>query len=243
MRDSEPPQDWGEYLGVLRKKWKEVPAGNVRLNTEDLVRLEDAKLLQVWRHARAEATSSREWYHTLYTPILRQREVLDVGSGFGIDGISFAENGARVTFLDIVESNLQVLRRLCELLGIRDVDFHYLEDAESLLSLGNFDVMWCQGSLICAPFGVARAEAQELLRHLRPGGRWIELAYPEARWKKDGKLSFDKWGKRTDGWAPWIEWYDLEKLLKRLSPAKFKTVLNFEFHNGDFVWFDLIREK
>ena len=40
-----------------------------------------------------------------------------------------------------------------------------------------------------------------------------------------------------------MEWYDLDKLLSRLSPVKFRVVLSFEFHNSDFNWFDLEREE
>ena len=152
-------------------------------------------------------------------------------------------NGAKVTFLDLVESNLRVLRRLCEILGVKDADFCYLEQSKSLQAMDTFDVMWCQGSMICAPFEMARAEAQELLIHLKPYGRWIELAYPKTRWSREGEPPFDRWGQITDGGAPWIEWYDLEKLLSRLFPAQFEVILDFEFHNNDFIWFDLIREE
>jgi len=212
------------------------------MKTTDLELLDDVRLLETWKQASKEGAEVREWYRILYAPILKEKVMLDVGSGFGIDSIGFAQSGARVTFLDIVESNLRVLRRVCGLLGLRNVDFCYLQDSRSLARLGAFDVVWCQGSMICAPFEVARGESQELLKHLRPGGRWIELAYPKVRWEREGRLPFDKWGSKTDASAPWMEWYDLEKLKKRLEPAKFRTVLEFEFHNRDFNWFDLVRE-
>ena len=75
------------------------------------------------------------------------------------------------------------------------------------------------------------------------GGRWIELAYPKARWERDGKMPFEQWGGKTDGGAPWVEWYDLDKVLARLYPAKFDVILHFNFHNDDFSWFDLIRKQ
>ena len=99
----------------------------------------------------------------------------------------------------------------------------------------------CQGSLINAPFEVIRQECQELLRHLPVGGRWIELAYPKARWVREGSLPFEQWGDKTDGGAPWMEWYDQAKLQAALAPARFETVLYLDFHNNDFNWFDLLR--
>jgi len=239
--------DWTDPFAILRTKWSEVPAGNTRLNTKQLLEISDQDLLRLWAEAKHQATtgenfSVRGWYHTLYTPILRDNTVLDVGSGFGIDGITFAQSGAKITFLDIVDSNLAVCARICELLGVRNVDFCYLKDLSSLSDLGSsYDVMWCQGSLINLPFQLAWSEAQQLLKHLKPRGRWIELAYPRIRWERDGELPFDRWGERTDGGAPWVEWYDLEKLLARLHPSRFDVVLYLEFHNGDFNWFDLVR--
>jgi len=171
--------------------------------------------------------------------------VLDVGCGLGIDGVTFAQHGARITFVDIVESNLIVVRRISKLLGLTDVEFLYMEDIDSVSRLGTgYDVIWCQGSLINAPVDVIHAEAQALLEHLKPDGRWIELAYPKSRWEREGRLPFDRWGEHTDGpGTPWVEWYDLSKLQAVLKPAEFEVVLYFEFHNGDFNWFDLKRSS
>ncbi len=239
---------WEQPFELLRQKWCEVPAGRSRLHTGKLMQLSDNELMDVWNSMRVTDTTGaafgiRGWYQTIYKDVLRGKQVIDFGSGLGIDGITFAQNGAGMTFVDIVETNLRVLQRLCGLLGLRNVDFLYMKDIDSLAPLGNdYDVIWCQGSLINAPFEVIRAEAQALLKHLKPDGRWIELAYPEGRWIREGQLPFDRWGERTDGeGTPWVEWYDLSKLQAVLKPAEFEVVLNFEFHNGDFNWFDLKR--
>jgi hypothetical protein len=142
-----------------------------------------------------------------------------------------------------VETNLKVVRRLSQIREISNADFCYMESLETLSTLpSDFDVIWCMGSLINAPFQVIRAEAQELVKHLKPNGRWIELAYPRARWEREGQMPFDRWGDKTDGGAPWMEWYDLPKIMAMLAPARFDVVLNFDFHNKDFNWFDLIRK-
>ena len=232
----------------LRRKWGVVPAGDSRLVTKQLVDLPDTELKELWERVRVTATSGsafeiRGWYHLLYADVLRDKQVMDFGCGLGIDGITFAQHGTRITFVDIVESNLIVVQRLCKLLGLQNVDFLYMRDIDSLSNLGTgYEVIWCQGSLINAPFYLIREEAQELLRHLKPDGRWIELAYPKGRWEREGRLPFDQWGEHTDGaGTPWVEWYDLSKLRAALEPAEFEVVLYFEFHNGDFNWFDLKR--
>ncbi len=241
---------WDHPFEVLRRKWHEVPTADARITTRSLLDMTDSDLLDWWLRMRTEATTGdkfeiRGWYHTLYRDMLKGKRVIDVGSGLGIDGITFAQHGASMTFVDIAESNLVVLKRLCHLLNLTDVDFCYLENLKSLAYLPtNYDVIWCQGSLINAPFDVTRIEVHELLKHLVVGGRWIELAYTKVRWEREGKLPFEKWGERTDGeGTPWVEWYDLTKLESLLEPAKFDVVLYLEFHNSDFNWFDLIRRS
>ncbi len=241
---------WNHPYDTLRKKWHEVPIGDNRMSTKEMLELNGKELTELWFNIRDKATSGssfpvRGWYHVLYKDIFHRKKVMDVGSGFGIDGITFAMNGAEITFVDIVESNLEILKRICNHLKIKNVKFCYMEDITSLKSLpNNYDVIWCQGSLINMPFDITYKEVQELLSHLPVNGRWIELAYPKERWEKEGKLSFDRWGEKTDGiGTPWVEWYDLEKLKKLLSPAEFDVVLHFNFYNSDYNWFDLIRRK
>lgn len=239
--------DWIKFLDILRTKWNTVPAGNVRVNTNDILNLKDDEFLDFWNKSRVDATENegfliKGWSHLLYAPILNGKKVLDVGSGMGIDAITFAQNGANITCVDIAESNLRIIERACNLLDVEKVDFCHLWDTKSLNSLGDYDFIWCQGSLICMPYDLVKFEVQELLKHLKPGERWIELAYPKTRWEKEGCVPFEKWGDKTDGGAPWMEWYDLEKLLNRMDPAIFVPVLNFEFHNSDFNWFDLLKK-
>ena len=82
------------------------------------------------------------------------------------------------------------------------------------------------GSLHNAPESVMKPELQELVRHLKAGGRWLQLAYPVARWEREGSPPFDVWGQMTDGLGtPWCEPYDVPKLLnvRRRSSTWFCT--------------------
>lgn len=239
---------WKTPYETLRGRWVSVPSGeNVVEKTTKLLQLSDAELLTYWEGARKAITTGHEfahrgWYHTLYAVGMRGKKVLDVGSGFGVDPITFAQHGARVTFVDLVESNLEVLERLCKIMGLTNVRFVFLEDLESLKPLDtDYDVIMAMGSLHHAPSDILKSEYQELLRHLKVGGRWLQLAYPKARWIRDKRPRFAHWGLVTDGpGTPWAEWYDLDKVLKMLAPARFDVVLYQEFHNNDFNWFDLL---
>lgn len=53
-------------------------------------------------------------------------------------------------------------------------------------------------------------------------------------------MPFKQWGEKTDGkGTPWCEWYDVDKLLALLSPAKFEDIFYYEWYNNCYNWFDL----
>ncbi len=240
------PVDWQKPYDTLRRKWGDVPITNWEiLSTAELLALPDDALLAKWEKSRTTLTTGPEWdhrgwYHTLYAESMRGKKVMDIGSGFGVDSITFAQHGAHLTFVDLVETNLKVLGRLCGILGLKDVQFHLFENLDSLRALDtDYDVIMAMGSLHNAPVEVMKPEYQELLRHLRVGGRWLQLAYPKSLWIKAGRPTFDKWGQMLER-SPWEEWYDVPKLLSMFEPAQLDVVLYREFHNGDFSWFDLL---
>jgi hypothetical protein len=134
------------------------------------------------------------------------------------------------------------VKRLCRLQGVQNARFCLMEDLRSLADLPtDYSAIFAQGSLINLPVEATRVEAKALLEHLPVGGRWIELGYPYRRWTHDKRPPFDKWGEKTDGGAPWIEWHDLNKVREFLAPAQFDVVFTLDFHKYDFNWFDLIR--
>ncbi len=235
-------------LEVLRQKWGQVPFRRTdRTHSRDLLNLSDEELLAAWTQALADQAAGehydvRGWFYTLYRDQFRGKKLMDVGSGMGYDGLTFARAGAEVTFVDIVKDNLAIVKRMASLFGLTNCRFHFLDDFESLSSLDrDYDVIWACGSLINAPYEFTKAECARLVEHLKVGGRWIELAYPKARWEREGCLPFDRWGDKTDGGAPWIEWKDLDKVRSLLEPSRFNVVLSFDFHGADFNWFDLER--
>lgn len=240
--------DWGDPVGTLSRRWSQLPLGpDSRVDTTELLKMKDGELLSAWESARTALTTGeqfghRGWYHRLYADTMQGKKVLDIGSGLAVDSITFAQRGARLTFVDLVVANLEVLERVTGLLGIRGANFVLLEDFSSLQPLPrDFDTIMAMGSLHHAPSSVIQPEVRELTRHLKVGGRWLQLAYPKSRWLKQGSPPFSKWGQFTDGTGtPWAEWYDLPKVMALLSPARFDVVLDYEFYNCDFIWFDLI---
>jgi hypothetical protein len=236
-----------KLFNQLREKWREVPGTTQdRIYSHDLLNMADGQLLKYWdflyeNNCVGTGYSVRGWYHDLYAPLSSQRgKWLEVGSGLGFDGIFFAGQGARVTFLDIVEDNLCVIERICNLKRINNVEFKFLDDISSIAALDEFDVILAVGALINAPADLMSEERRSLGARLKIGGRWLELCYPKERWEREGAVEFSKWGRMTDGdRTPWVEWYDLGKLLNSLSPHRFDIILSINFHKNDFNWFDL----
>ena len=236
-----------DFLAVSREKWREIPAGGDQLDrvySTDLLSKSDDELLGLWHRmdAAGGVADHRGWYQALYREILAGKRVLELGSGLGFDGLHFMRYGAKWTFADIVADNLATVRRVVELKGLASsAEYLWIEDPSSLDSLaGEFDAIWVNGSLHHAPFEIARSEGLQALRRLQPGGRWIELYYPYERWAREGRRDFSEWGKATDGErTPWAEWYDLEKIKRRLAPARTTTLLDFAFGGGLYAWADL----
>jgi len=168
---------WKLPYETLRKRWVEVPSGdNVFEKTTNLMQLSDGALLAFWEKARKEITTGPEfahrgWYHTLYADFMRGKKVMDVGSGFGVDPITFAQHGAKVTFVDLVETNLKVLERLCRIMGLKDVQFVLLKDLDSLGPLDtDYNVIMAMGSIHHAPVDILKPDYKQLLLHLEVGG-------------------------------------------------------------------------
>ena len=219
--------DWGhddqgrKGFQLLRQKWSEVPlTSQHRVLSQDLAQIADEELHGLWSQCWEEQATGRNfdvrgWYYTLYRDQWRGKRIIDIGSGLGYDAITFAGAGAaEVMCVDLALTNLEVIRRIATVRGLHNVRTLHMEDFGSLLQLdAYYDVVWACGSLINSPFAFTRAECQELLQHLKPEGRWVELAYPRTRWQREGRMPFDRWGEKTDGGAPWMEWKDLDKLL------------------------------
>jgi SAM-dependent methyltransferase len=239
-----------DFLARSREKWRELPAGSETLGrtfSSELLALDTAALIERWQrmNSTAKAADDRGWFHRLYAESFAGKRIVEAGSGFGIDGIHFLTQGADWTFSDLVADNLAIVRRVVEHFGL-GARAHYLQvqGQDSFAGLeGDYDAVWAIGALHHAPFDIARVESLDLLRHLKPGGRWIELTYPHERWLREGALPFSEFGKRTDGdRTPWAEWYDLPKVKSRLFPARTSTVLDFTFGGGNFGWIDLVVE-
>ena len=84
---------------------------------------------------------------------MRGKKVMDVGSGLGMDSITFLQAGAsHMTFVDLVDTNLEVLKRLCKIFGFANVSFVHLDELASLTPLStDYDVIMPWGHCTMLP--------------------------------------------------------------------------------------------
>jgi 2-polyprenyl-3-methyl-5-hydroxy-6-metoxy-1,4-benzoquinol methylase len=242
--DANIPSGWEDPLKVLRKKWSEIPAGDRRQASRELLRRSDSEIVSEWERARKNDVegagfSIRGWYHELYRSMMLGKRLLDVGCGMGLSTLPFAEMGAHVIFTDIIPENVELVRRLCRIKGI-SADFLVVYRFEDLDRLPDVDVVTAIGSLMYAPLAITHAEVTLLKTHLRPGGRWLHLAYPRSRWEQEGKTSFAEWGEQTDGpGTPWMEYHDRSKMLWLFEPSEIRILFECEWHDRAYNWFDI----
>jgi 2-polyprenyl-3-methyl-5-hydroxy-6-metoxy-1,4-benzoquinol methylase len=242
--------DLERFFERLADKWHEVPASRLdRTSTRLLVSSSDDEALAAWERSRAETSDGirglklRGWFHTVYGPWAAGKKILEVGPGLGIDGVAMASAGARMTFVDVVSSNLELVQRIFSLKGLGRPESLHLQHVAQLDGLAtDYDAVVAFGSLHHMPADTGKPEFEALARRLKPEGRFIMHAYPFQRWIDEGRLAFDRWGEKTDGaGTPWAEWYDADKLIAQLRPTTFAPVLYCEYRDGAMNCIDLIK--
>ena len=236
-------------IAPLATKWHEVPISmHERGSTRNLLSLGNSELLEWWNAKRRAFDVSHgllvtTWCWIVYRDFVRNRKIIEVGPGLGMQGIFFLECGAEVTFVDVAQSNLKLIQRLCDLKGHGNAKFLHLKSFDVINNLDtDYDAVFAGGSLHHAPASATKPEFEALASRLKPDGRFIMAAYPKSRWEADGSPPFDQWGKITDGEAtPWAEWYDARKLLQQLAPYRFHLLMYLEYQSGDMNWIDVVR--
>lgn len=229
------------FASKLREKWREVPTHERRVFSRELLEMDEAKCLDVWREN--DATPERQWYREHYGPLVANKDVLDLGSGFSTDGMYFLRQGARVTFADIIEDNLAATRRVAEHFGL-NAEYYYIDKLTRFRLPHTYDFIFAIGSLHHSPFALAKKEVKAVSEFLRPGGLFMLLTYPFERYVSSGAKDFHEFGQKTDGdRTPWAEWYDDDKIRALFGPGfelRWSKVFGRR-DKPDYNWFELVK--
>lgn len=117
-----------------------------------------------------------EWHIRDIVPFAEMcgKDVLEIGTGNGADGVLIAQNAARYTGVDLTDAALDATRRHFEVADVRGTFIP--ANAERLpFSTGSFDFVYSHGVLHHSP-NPQRA-IDEVHRVLRPGGKAIVMLY------------------------------------------------------------------
>jgi SAM-dependent methyltransferase len=137
--------------------------------------LSNEELVNLWQGATTDDT-----FTMYYASILTGKSFIDIGSGLARQTLQFVLHGAYGTFVDIVESNLEIVRRVAVSLGVghrvSTILFVSLPQLQSELGDEMFDAVCAFGSLHHTPREIIQEQSRLLRDHLKPGGLWIQLA-------------------------------------------------------------------
>jgi SAM-dependent methyltransferase len=109
----------------------------------------------------------------------RDREVLEVGCGAGIDLLRFARGGARVTGVDLAETAVELAKQAFAHESLA-ADLRVVDATRLPFEDHSFDLVYGHGVLQYAadPEGIVA----EMKRVLRPGGQAIVMVYNRRSW-------------------------------------------------------------
>lgn len=123
--------------------------------------------------------------------------ILEVGCGTGCSTVALAEQGARVTGIDVDAAGLRVAHKRCRLYGVR-AELHALNAVEAArhFRIGDFDLIIFFASLEHMSVS-ERMNALPALWNLLPGGAWLAIVEtPNRLWYFDfhtSLLPFFNW--------------------------------------------------
>jgi len=226
-------------------KWATVPIGERRIHTTPILNLDDEQLAQFYQECISVAQVDRQWIYENFSGIIENRTVLEIGSGLGCDGVHFSQLAKEWTFSDIVDENIQLLKRVCSLLDVDNVDFQVINDILTHDFKKTYDLLYAIGVLHHLPFELAAMEIRNIDRFLVNGSYVIVLMYPIERWIDEGKPDFSEFGRRTDGKeTPWAEYYTETKVKELFGPGyRLLKSRRWGQNEHEFITFELIKER
>jgi 2-polyprenyl-3-methyl-5-hydroxy-6-metoxy-1,4-benzoquinol methylase len=109
----------------------------------------------------------------------RDKRLLEIGCGVGIDLVEFAKHGSAVTGIDVAESAIELARRNLAFQGVHG-DLQVMNGEALKFPEESFDVVYAHGVLQYT--ADARRMVTEIHRVLRPGGEALLMVYNRYSW-------------------------------------------------------------
>lgn len=234
-------------IGHAQEYWKYVPDGIGKCNTEELLFLTDKALELIWNKAIRNRWKTYPEERSFVFERCQQyngKRIFSVGPGLGFHELIYANNGAKITCFDIVESNLLLLKRLARQF---DLSVKICKTFTDLSHSERYDVFYFWGSLHHMTAQWQRNWLQIVEALLELNGRLIIMSYT---WKYVQKLcpdmtkeTFDpvRFGAVSDPAigklvCPWADWHDADKIMS-LRSMPFRLIEEQLFNRDLFAWY------
>ena len=232
--------------------WRFIPSGEGKHNSAELAQLPGDELQGIWRRAfasRFHRYPEEDCFVQVMAESFRDRDVLSIGSGMGFHEIYYQRHDARVTCCDIVESNLDVIRRVCALNGLPPIQTILSGEASGPRFDRPFDVGFVYGSLMTMPPDKQRRLLSHVRSALEPDGEMVLMLYTwkfvesTCGWKSPAEFDPTVFARASDPsveeeHCPWSDWHDDRKLLGLVGPGMRITRRQL-WQQGLFVWYAL----
>jgi SAM-dependent methyltransferase len=235
-----------DYVSLAKSYWKYVPSGEGKIDTGTLDNLSNHDFLAVWERSkriRRQNLWEEEHFIAHFAELFAGRKILSFGCGLAYSETEFLDRDSEVTFADIVDSNVNAVRRLCSLREYKKVNFRVLSGDPSENLGGPYDAVFAYGSLMHMPEENQSKVLSQFAKALTQNGYLILMLYTPEFVRSTGSV-FDQreFARRSDPSVgtidnPWSDWHDDAKL-ERLA-SDFLVVQKQAFHEDRFIWYGL----
>ena len=235
-----------------RAYWRFAPSGQGKHDTAEWSRLADHQLERMWQAAfvsRFLQYPEEDCFAQEMTESLSGKRVLSVGSGLGFHELLYQHHGALVTCHDIVQSNLDIIRRVASIKRLPRIDTKLVSSGSTPSFDGLYDVGFVYGSLMTMPSDHQRQLIAAIKNALRPDGKIILMLYTwkfvesTCCWKSFDDFDPVVFARASDPsvgeeHCPWSDWHDDAKLLN-LAGSDMRIASKQFWQHGLFVWYAL----
>lgn len=154
----------------------------------------------------------------------KEKKVLEVGCGLGIDLVQFAKGGAVVTGIDLVDPVIELAKKNFELNGVKG-ELLVMNGEEMRFNDSSFDLVFAHGVL--AYTSDVQLMIREIYRVLKPGCEAILMMYHRNSWLFYLAGLFGFRLRRED--APVFETYSIDEFRGMLKDFSHSEILIVRF--------------
>ena len=234
--------------------WTRLPAGGQTQKLDFLNSLDDEDFFEMYEHFISFWEMERGWEYERYSEMFEGKDVVEIGSGLGYDGITYSQHAKTYTFCDINPEQISTVKRAAKLLSDSQYtprtksrsnhEYQILKDPLSHDYDKRFNALYSHGVLHHVPFETAQKEFQNVDRYLEVGSKIVLLMYPKNRWENAGKPDPTEFGRWTDPGCPWSDWYDEEKILRLVgNHYSLDNTIYWGKNKAEFVNFEMTEIK